>query len=56
MENKGRIHAKVQKLLDDGLLTNDMVISFISMRDVRNDYNHAGFRPGAMSYKKITQR
>lgn len=47
---------KVQELLDDGLLTNDMVISFISMRDVRNDYNHAGFRPGAMSYKKITQK
>lgn len=48
---------KVSELLNDELLTNDKVIgSFISMRDVRNDYNHAGFRPGPMSYKKITRK
>lgn len=48
---------KVSELLDDGLLTNNrVVVSFISMRDARNDYDHAGFRPGPMPYKKIIRK
>lgn len=48
---------KVKVLLQDKQFANkDLVAKFISLRDLRNDYNHAGFRENATSSKKLVSK
>lgn len=45
---------RVKVLLQDKQFTDkELVGKFISLRDIRNDYNHAGFRENASSSKKL---
>lgn len=49
--------SKVKVLLQDKQFANkELVAKFISLRDLRNDYNHAGFRENATSSKKLVDK
>lgn len=49
--------SKVKVLLQDKqFANNELVAKFISLRDLRNDYNHAGFRENATSSKKLVDK
>lgn len=43
----------VERLLNDEMLTKEVVTQFSIIRDLRNDFNHAGFRCNAVTPNKI---